>query len=221
MGVKRALLGCLPTSTNRLRRAALRFARETLASDMHWYLEQTPGCLNNEQGAMLYWLAAHPPARGTVVEIGSFMGRSTLWLAAGVQYAGIGRVVSIDPHAGHERPAIHVEHTDTFSAFLRHVEQAGLSGYVEPIREASARVAARWADPVDLLWIDGSHAYEDVLADLEGFAPQVVPGGHVVLHDTRGRRFPGVRRAARDFFSRARRFRRIANLRNMTAYRRG
>jgi len=183
-------------------------------------LEQTPGCLSSEQGVLLYHLAAHPPATGLVIEVGNFTGRSTLWLAAGVRYAGKGRVVSIDPHTGHERPPIHIQLQDTFAAFLHNIQDAGLSEYVEPIREPSAHVAARWNDPVDLLWIDGSHTYEDVLADLEGFTPYVVPAGHVALHDTRGRRFPGVRRAMCEFFSRHPEFRRIVELRNMTVYRR-
>lgn len=220
MGIRRLLLGLLPTRTNRHRRAALRFARTTLSPEQRVLLEETPGCLSAEQGAVLYTLAAYPPTTGTVVEIGSFLGRSTCWLAAGVRHAGRGRVVSIDPHAGHERPPVHLQEQDTSAALARHVRQAGLSEWVEFVRRPSGQAAEKWHEPIDLLWIDGSHTYEDVLSDLNNFARYVVEEGHIALHDTRGGRFPGVRRAMRQFFTAHPQFRRILNLRNMAVYRR-
>ena len=52
-----------------------------------------------------------------------------------------------------------------------------------------------WQRPISLLWIDGSHEYEDVLTDIEDFMPHVVPGGWVVFDDAHGGKFPGVERA--------------------------
>jgi len=219
MGLKRVLIRCLPTSTNRLRRAALRFADEEVGEDEIGRFARIPGCLNEEQGSVLCYLAAHPQGCGCVVEIGSFMGRSTLWLAHGVRFAGEGRVFSIDPHAGNERPALRPD-LDSYDAFLLHIRQAGMTQFIEPLRERSQSVAPRWDQPIRLLWIDGSHEYEDVLADLEGFAPHVITGGHIALHDTSGRGFPGVPRAMREYFGRCPEFRRIASLRNMTVYQR-
>ena len=217
MGLRRILVRCLPTSTNRLRRAAMQFVDQVLGAEAIQRMELVPGCLNVEQGSLLCYLAAHPPGTGGIVEIGSFMGRSTVWLACGARQAGPGRVFSIDPHAGHERPAVRPD-LDSYAAFLANIRQAGVADLVEPIRDPSQAVARRWNQPIRLLWIDGSHAYEDVLADLEGFARHVIPGGHVALHDTRGRGFPGVRQAMLDYFGQHREFDRIAALRNMTIY---
>ncbi len=219
MGLKRTLLRCLPTSTNRLRWSAARFTRRTLTTEMLRRMEETPGCLNREQGSLLYYLSANPRSSGVVVEIGSFMGRSTLWLAYGVQRAGRGRVVAIDPHDGHSRPEV-LAKLDSYAMFLRNVRDAGLAELVEPIRERSQQVARRWNEPIRLLWVDGSHDYDDVLADLEGFGRHVQPGAHVALHDTRGRRFPGVKRAMLEYFAREPGFTRIASLRNMVVYER-
>ena len=55
-------------------------------------------------------------------------------------------------------------------------------------------VAKTWSKPIHLLFIDGSHRYEDVLADFAGFFPGVVPGGIVACHDVNGD-WPGVYRA--------------------------
>ncbi|MBN1341075.1 MAG: class I SAM-dependent methyltransferase [Phycisphaerae bacterium] len=219
MGLKRAILGLLPTSTNRLRRDARRFAEQVLGPSRISQIEGVPGCLNREQGSVLCYLVAATDVSGCVVEIGSFMGLSTLWLAEGVRHGGKVRVVAIDPHDGHERPEIEPQR-DSYATFLDHLRQADVEDVVEPIRERSASVAKRWDEPIRLLWVDGSHDYGDVLADLEGFAPHVSPGGYVALHDTRGGRFPGVRQAMLEYFAGHREFARVVNLRNMTVYQR-
>jgi hypothetical protein len=219
MGLRRSLIRLLPTSTNRLCRVAMRFADHTLGPQVIQRIEQVPGCLGREQGALLFHLAAHSSGTGRVVEIGSFMGRSTLWLAHGLRRAGHGRVFSIDPHEGRERPDIQPG-VESFQAFLDNIRRQDLADFVEPVRDRSQNVARTWIEPIRLLWIDGSHRYEDVLADLEGFAGHVLVGGYVALHDTRGRRFPGVRRAMLEYFRRNDAFTRIVSLRNMTVYHR-
>ena len=62
----------------------------------------------------------------------------------------------------------------------------------------SSEIAKTWNKPIHLLFIDGSHEYEDVLADFRNFYPHVIPGGIVAFHDV-GRpvdgqavRHPGV-----------------------------
>lgn len=221
MGLKRTISGLLPTTSNRLRRDALACVEQELTDSEIERLNGTPGCLNHEQGALLYYLAVHAPENGRVVEIGSFLGKSTLWLASGLRRLGDGGppLLAIDPHDGHERPDVCPEQ-DSFATFQSHIRQAGLDAWVEPLRRRSQQVASAWSEPIRVLWIDGSHDYEDVLADLEGFAPHVIPGGHVALHDTRSRHFPGVRRAMRDYFAGKTDFRRMVELRNMAVYRR-
>lgn len=220
MGLRRAFIRCLPTSTNRLRRAATRFACETIGDEEIRFIEQIPGCLSEEQGSLLAYLAAHPAGDGCIVEIGGFMGRSTLWLARGLRHAGGGSIFSIDPHDGAERPRVRTD-IDSHRAFVENITRAGATDLVESIRERSQEVAKTWNRPIALLWIDGSHEYEDVLADLEGFGPHVIAGGHIALHDTRGHGFPGVRRAMLEYFARHPEFNRIVSLHNMTVYRQG
>jgi hypothetical protein len=62
----------------------------------------------------------------------------------------------------------------------------------------SSEVAKSWDKPIHFLFVDGSHLYEDVLADFAGFFPHVVPGGLVAFHDVATESWPGVLRAWRE-----------------------
>jgi predicted O-methyltransferase YrrM len=54
---------------------------------------------------------------------------------------------------------------------------------VIPIVGDSARVAGVWSTPLGLVFIDGSHTEEAAQRDYDSWAPKVVPGGLLVIHD--------------------------------------
>jgi len=133
-----------------------------------------PGLYRKAEAGYLYRLARR---RGTLVEIGVWMGRTTSLLlqAAGVWGA---RVVSIDPFGpmpnGHAQAS-----AERWRANLRGV------GLTPPrlLEMDSDQAAADWADEIALLFIDGDHARAGVASDLEKWTPFVKVGGVVALHD--------------------------------------
>jgi predicted O-methyltransferase YrrM len=78
--------------------------------------------------------------------------------------------------------------------FLANLARCGVSRYVTPVQGWSSEVAREWNREIHMLFIDGSHRYEDVLADFENFLPHVAPGGVIALHDIAGA-WPGPTRA--------------------------
>jgi predicted O-methyltransferase YrrM len=143
-------------------------------------------------------LALHRAARGLsadgpirVVEIGSWKGRSTIALATGVAARPSGGVVhAVDPHRGGVAHSLTGD-ADSFDVFLANLERAGVRDLVDPIRATSAEARPRIADDVvHLLFVDGSHSYEDVLYDLEAWTSALRPGARVALHDAVA--YPGV-----------------------------
>ena len=72
---------------------------------------------------------------------------------------------------------------DTLPFFRRTIEDAGLEDVVVAVIGSSPTVAAHWATPLGLVFIDGGHAFDVALADYEGWARFVVPGGLLVFHD--------------------------------------
>jgi predicted O-methyltransferase YrrM len=132
----------------------------------------------------LFKVARSLPAHATIVEIGSYKGRSTCCLGFGC-LGGNKHVYAIDTFKGNDelRQCKFIDQSGYFDEFCRNIEKCELSGYVTPICGWSAEVGKSWNRPIHLLFIDGSHHYEDVLTDFASFFPHVVPGGIVAAHD--------------------------------------
>jgi hypothetical protein len=120
-----------------------------------------------------------------IVEIGSFKGKSTIWLAAGAQEGAGVRVYAVDPHTG--CPDLYEQYGSqiwTFPEFELNIERAGVGELVSPIVATSEAAAAEFSEPIELLFIDAMHDVESVRGDLAAWTPKVVEGGVVALHDT-------------------------------------
>jgi hypothetical protein len=136
-------------------------------------------------------MTACAPARGTIVEIGSFKGRSTVMLAKVASHYGVGPIVAIDPH----NSPILLDHeanpgASSYQDFVNSIHSAGVSNHVETHVAYSADVADSWNRPIRLLWIDGDHNYKGAKEDFDRFFPHLVPGGVVAFHDALNA-FPG------------------------------
>lgn len=153
--------------------------------DLRRRLDELPGWLSYEEGETLYRLASACVGRGVIVEIGSWRGKSTTCLGLGSKAGNGVRVYAVD------------RHTDgTFPEWKENVRKAGIEDLVTPIRGFSQEVAADLDEPIELLFIDGSHEYQLVREDFDRWVPKVVENGIVAMHDTTT--FPGVRKVAEE-----------------------
>ena len=155
--------------------------------------ETVEGLLRTDEIRLLFLAAARPTGEGEVLEIGSYKGRSTVALARGALYAGQERVVGCDPFTSPASTDL-VVGRETYEAFSAALERHGLTDHVEVHQQCSGELAASWARPIRLLWIDGDHTYEGVKRDVEGFFPYLVKGAVVAFHDIGRQRFPGATR---------------------------
>ena len=144
-------------------------------------IADVPGWLTDEEGEALYELAKQCSGRGVIVEIGSWKGKSTICLGLGSRAGSGVRIYAIDPHTEHR-----------FGDFRANVERAGIHDLVTPIPSLSQPAADDFHEPIELLFVDGSHEYDLVLDDFEKWVPKVVDGGWVAFHDTTWT--PGPRR---------------------------
>lgn len=173
---------------------ALLDAREPgLPEALRQAAEAAPGFMPPAEGAMLYEAALRALPHGLGVEIGTYCGKSTIYLGAAARATGQ-TLVTIDHHHGSEEhqpgweyhdPALTDEtgRVDTLGTFRVTLAAAGLEDSVVAVVGGSARVAGFWATPLALLFLDGSHTDENAAADYQGWARWVAPGGTLLIHD--------------------------------------
>ncbi|MGD9274849.1 MAG: class I SAM-dependent methyltransferase [Desulfobacterales bacterium] len=157
-------------------------------------LQDVKGFLDDEEGRRIYTLALEVSGRGPCLEIGSYCGKSTLYLGAACRESG-SILFSVDHHRGSEEQQPGEEYfdpelwdprsrsVDTLPAFRHTIARAGLEAFVVPMVCPSAVAARAWATPLSLIFIDGGHAEETVRADYLVWSNHLIPGGYLLFHD--------------------------------------
>lgn len=154
------------------------------------------GFMPPQEGDALYDAAvtAAIAVDGPMVEIGSYCGRSTVWLGAAARAVGT-VLFAVDHHRGSEENQAGWEHhdpsvvdprtgrMDTLPVFHATIEDAGLEDVVVAVVGQSPVVARYWTTPLSFLFIDGGHGEEPARLDYEGWARHVAPGGTLAVHD--------------------------------------
>jgi predicted O-methyltransferase YrrM len=156
--------------------------------------EAARGFMPPEEGMLLYRRAQERMPLGPVLEVGTYCGKSTLYLGAAALETG-GTVFTVDHHRGSEENQAGWEHhdpdtvdpasgrMDTLGMFRRNLERAGLEQHVVAVVGHSATVARWWRTPLSLLFIDGGHGVQPARDDYRGWTPWVAPGGLLMIHD--------------------------------------
>lgn len=161
------------------------------------------GWLSDEEADLLLECAVQAgPGAGmgaTIVDVGSYCGRSTVLFGLARKWLGSGRsrVVAIDAHDGRVMmPGDRVVALEpTLQRFESNVAGADLADIVVSIVAQPSQVA--WHDSIDLLFVDGLHDYDSVAADFGHFSPWIRRGGRAAFHDC-APHFPGVQRVVAD-----------------------
>ncbi len=154
----------------------------------------TRGFMPPDEGMALHRHASEVAVDGPFLEVGSYCGKSAVYLGSAAESRG--RVLySVDHHQGSEEnqpgwewhePDLVDSATgriDTLPTFRRTIQEAALEATVVAVVGDSPVVAASWATPLALLFIDGGHGAEPAHADYEGWVPHLCRGGTLLIHD--------------------------------------
>jgi MMP 1-O-methyltransferase len=151
------------------------------------------GFMPRDEGLALYAAARSAPA-GLIGEVGTYCGKSTVYLAAAARAAG-SSVVTVDHHRGSEENQPGWEYhdptlvdpatgrLDTLPHLRRTLLAAAVEDVVTVVVGRSERVGRWWRSPLTMLFLDGGHTEEQAQADYEAWAGHVGPGGLLAVHD--------------------------------------
>src|SRR6476659_6068773 len=152
------------------------------------------GFMPDDEGEALHRLARERLPHGPALEVGTYCGKSAVYLGAAAREVG-GVVFTVDHHHGSEENQAGWEwhdpelvdpttgRMDTLPFFRRTMHTAGLDEHVVAIVGRNTTVARLWNTPLALLFIDGGHTEEHANNDYDGWAHHVMPGGVLAIHD--------------------------------------
>ena len=152
------------------------------------------GFMPDAEGLALYRAGLQGAKVGPLLEIGSYCGKSAVYLGAAADEAGT-VLFTIDHHRGSEENQPGWEHhdprlvdsgsgrMDTLPLFRRTIERAGLEDTVIAVIGSSEIVGAHWGTPLGLLFIDGGHGELPAHRDYETWTPHLAAGGLLAIHD--------------------------------------
>jgi predicted O-methyltransferase YrrM len=153
----------------------------------------TKGFMPEDEGLALYAAAIAAPT-GTMMEIGSYCGRSTVFLGTAAKERGC-RLFTLDHHSGSEEhqpgggyhdpdvldPA--TGRINTLPHLLQTLRRTDLAPWVVVLSGRSHTIASLWTAPLSFLFIDGGHAAETTHGDFDGWSPHLALGGFLAIHD--------------------------------------
>ncbi len=152
------------------------------------------GFLAEDEAAALYNAALALAGLAPVLEIGSYCGKSSVYIGSACKAAG-GVLYALDHHRGSEEHQLGEEYhdgdlydnsvglMDTFKEFRKNMRAADLEETVVPIVSSSKIASRGWHTPLSMVFIDGGHSMEAAMADYQSWASHVMPGGILAIHD--------------------------------------
>jgi predicted O-methyltransferase YrrM len=130
-----------------------------------------------QERLLLYKLARELKPGSVIVEIGSYLGASSTFLAAGAKESR-GLVYCVDTW---ENDAMSEGQRDTYEEFMKNTQR--FKTVIAPLRGLSTDIARSFNKRIDLLFIDGDHSYEGVKEDVEAWFPKLNEKAVVIFHD--------------------------------------
>jgi len=152
------------------------------------------GFMPPDEGRALHNHASTVAVEGPFLEVGSYCGKSTVYLGAAACQRGR-LLFAVDHHRGseenqpgwewHEPDLVDSASglIDTLPEFRRTIRDSGLDGTVVAVVGDSPSVASVWGTPLALVFIDGGHGVEPAHADYQGWVPHLAEGGTLLIHD--------------------------------------
>lgn len=166
----------------------------SIDKDLNIDLAQVKGFLADDEAQTLYEMALKYSSKGPCLEIGSYCGLSSIYIGSACKQND-SLLYAVDHHRGSEEHQLGEEYhdpalydskeqlMDSFTEFRRNIRKAELDNWLVPL-VASSQVASKfWSRPLSMVFIDGGHSLEAAMIDYRSWAPHVMRGGLLAIHD--------------------------------------
>lgn len=162
--------------------------------DLPGDIDSIKGFLAPQEGEALYRHALQACRLGPVLEVGSYCGKSSIYLGLACRESG-SCLFALDHHRGseeHQRgelfhdPELYdagLAQVDSFREFRRNVDRCGLGEVVIAVVSHSEAVARHWRTALGMVFIDGGHSLDAALADYRCWTAHLLQGGILAIHD--------------------------------------
>lgn len=157
-------------------------------------IDSVKGFLAPDEGEALYTHCKAAVGIGPALEIGSYCGKSTVYLGLACKEQD-STLFALDHHRGSEEHQLgeeyhdpdlfdaDIELMDSFKGFRDTLRRADLETHVVPLVASSVVAARNWATPFGFVFIDGGHSMAAAQTDYDSWAKHVAPGGVLAIHD--------------------------------------
>ncbi|MFA5856453.1 MAG: class I SAM-dependent methyltransferase [Candidatus Pacearchaeota archaeon] len=144
-------------------------------------MEKTHALIWFEEALILNCLSTI--SKGHIIEIGSFLGGSAILMGKGINNPY--KVFTIDPHPRNiYHPWTKEIYKDSYSILKNNIKEENLEDKIIAIKQKSKDAYKKIKFKAGMLYIDGSHNYEDVLTDFILYEEKIKIGGYICFHDT-------------------------------------
>ena len=153
------------------------------------------------------YVADNVTSNSTLVEVGTWLGKSANYLISKVkELKKEVNFITVDTFKGTEDEELHQNIVGAFNGdiFYEFIDNTVLSnnyGSFNIIKDTSHNAANQFSnDSIDYIMLDAGHSYEDVTNDIKIWYNKIKPGGIISGDDYGGSYFPGVTKAADEYF---------------------
>jgi predicted O-methyltransferase YrrM len=172
------------TLTSKIKRFGLKPMLETsyFSEIFETHISKFKGWLERDEALFLHELAKFVDPECVIVEIGSYEGKSTVALSSGSKPSVI--TIAVDPHTGDISEVASGEIVDTYSQYVSNIANAGFSNKIITKRMHSVTAAKEHeGKSIGLLFVDGWHSTEAVIADIDSWIPFLSSNAIIVFDD--------------------------------------
>jgi predicted O-methyltransferase YrrM/glycosyltransferase involved in cell wall biosynthesis len=165
--------------------------------------EELPGWLSSREAVGLFKSALEIEASvPSIVELGTWRGRSSYVLAKAILERGAGRLHCVDPFDGSGdyvseaiyKQVAHAGPEETMATIRSSLEMLGVGQVIEFHISTSLSAAMSWQGTVDMLFVDANHEFEHICADFDAWLPHLSADAILAVHDVGSGIHSGPRR---------------------------